>query len=82
MRNCLPRIVTYRCVPQAARPNASWAEEEILVNFVLLLLYAFREGELSLGALRGWLLEVRARFPLPCLTLPCPCLTLPYLAVP
>jgi hypothetical protein len=34
-----------------------------LVNFVLLLLYAFREGEVSLGALRAWLLEVLASFP-------------------
>jgi len=45
------------------RPDASWAEEEIFVNFVVLLLYAFREGEVSLGVLREWLMECMQRFP-------------------
>jgi hypothetical protein len=47
----------------AARADASWAEEEILVNFVLLLLYAFGSGEVTLGGVREWLLRVMFRFP-------------------
>ena len=45
------------------RADASWAEEELYVNFLLLLLYAMRQSLVTLGGLREWLCEAMHRFP-------------------
>jgi hypothetical protein len=46
-------------VAVSARVDASWAEEEIYINVVVLLLYALREGRATLGLVRQWLCEVK-----------------------